>query len=361
MDIRMTRRDLLSASALAPLAVSATKGNAPLGDVRPALYSITYLGYWYRGDALPMEQLIQRAKQFGYEGLEIEGKRPHGCPLDWPKRRCAEFRKRVADAGLAISGVAADNDFSSPISEHREAQLASVRDLIRMTSDLGTKVLRVFLAWTGATRLPDGGGRYDIAQKIWQYTREGWPEDQVWAWCRQGLADAARYAGDYGVTLALQNHRPIIRNHRQVLQMVREVNSPHLKVCLDAPLMEKRDPAYLRQAVLDAGALQVQTHFGGEYERQGPGQPIRIREVVGQWGGPYISKGYVQEDIYLPFIQALFETGYKGYIGYELCHPLPVVDGKTVGLDFADKSTRLAAEYIRGAIAEARKRAAGKA
>jgi hypothetical protein len=42
-------------------------------------------------------------------------------------------------------------------------------------------------------------------------------------------------------------------------------------------------------------------------------------------------------------------------MGFELCHPLPVVDGKTVSIDFADKNTRLAAEFIRGVIAQAKK------
>lgn len=343
-------------TAAVPGIVPLAAAPAALGNIKPALYTITYLGYWYRGDALTMEQIIQRAKAYGYEGIEIEGKRPHGFPLDWPKSRRTEFRKRMAGAGLAITGAGADNDFSSPIPEHREAQLANVCELVRMTSDLGAKVLRVFLAWAGATKLPDGGGRYDIAQKIWQYTHDMATDQQAWGWCRECLADAAKFAGDHGVTLALQNHKPMITGYSQVLKMIREVGSPHLKACLDAPLMEKRDPEYLRKAVFDTGPLQVQTHFGGDFERAPDGR-IRLREIAGQWCGPYVDKGYMKEDIYTPFLQALFETGYRGYIGYELCHPLPVRNGKTVGIDYVDESARLAAEYIRAAIAEAKKRA----
>ena len=47
--------------------------------------------------------------------------------------------------------------------------------------------------------------------------------------------------------------------------MVREVALPHLKVCLDAPIIENKDAAYLGRAVHDTGALQVQSHFGCEY------------------------------------------------------------------------------------------------
>jgi sugar phosphate isomerase/epimerase len=313
---------------------------------------------WYRGDALSMEQVLDRAKRFGFAGVEIEGKRPHGFPLDWPKKRCADFRKRAADAGLAITGVAAMNDFSSPIPEKREAELANVRDLIRMTSDLDAKVLRVFLAWTGATRSEDGGGRYDLAQKIWQATHEGIPEEQTWAACRECLVEASRIAGEYGVTLALQNHRPVIKAYTDVLRMVREVESPHLKVCLDAPIMENKEPDYLRKAVFDTGSLQVQSHFGGEYERKQPGDPILQPLVQGQWAAPYVRAGYIKDNFYLPFLQALFETGYRGYIGYELCHTLPVVDGKTVGIDFVDSNARLALEFMRDTLAEVKRRAA---
>ena len=44
--------------------------------------------------------------------------------------------------------------------------------------------------------------------------------------------------------------------------MVKEVNSPNLKICLDAPIMEKQDADYLRQAVLDVGPLMVHSHYG---------------------------------------------------------------------------------------------------
>jgi sugar phosphate isomerase/epimerase len=366
-DHILTRRNFLAQPAAAaaagvviPHALSAATGKRPLGEVKPALYSITYLGMWYRGDALSLEQVVQRAKAYGYDGIEIQGKRPHGCALDWPKSRCAQFRTLVKDSGLAISGVAADNDFSSPVPEVRESQLANIRDLVRMTSDLGAKVLRVFLAWYGSTKLPEGGGRYDLSQKVWQYTHDMFIEEETWAWCRECLIEAAKFAGEYGVTLALQNHKPVIKTYHDVLTMIKEVNSPHLKACIDAPIMEKRDAAYLRQAVYDTGALQVQSHFGGDFEQAAPGAPIRIRGVQGQWGGPYIYKGFQTEDIYTPFIQALIETGYRGYIGYELCHPLPVINGKTVGINYVDASTKLAAEYIRGIIAEARKRAAAQ-
>ena len=37
------------------------------------LYSITYLGLWYRGEALSLAEMIGRAKMYGYDGIEIDG------------------------------------------------------------------------------------------------------------------------------------------------------------------------------------------------------------------------------------------------------------------------------------------------
>ena len=190
------------------------------------LYSITYLGCWYRGEALALPELICTAKKFGYDGVEIDGKRPHGNPLDWPKTRCHELKRLAAGEGIELLGVAANNDFSNPVPEVREAQICFMHELIRMTADLGAKHLRVFLAWWGITRHPKLA-TYEIAEGYWPIIHEKFPEEEIWGWCRESLIECARYAGESGVTLALQNHKPLIKDHNDLLRMMREVNSPH--------------------------------------------------------------------------------------------------------------------------------------
>ncbi|MGH9315081.1 MAG: hypothetical protein ACRD1S_17990 [Vicinamibacterales bacterium] len=155
------------------------------------LYSITFLGVWYRGPALTLEQLIERTREYGYTGIEVDGKRPHGNPLDLPTNRCLEVRKRADAAGVDIYAVAANNDYSSQ---------------------------------------------------------------------------------------------------------------------------------------------DVDGHVRG-YVRRSDG-------------------GLTAEDFYADFVSGLLEIGYEGYIGYELCHSLPKVDGRTVGIEFAEQNARLAAEYMRAVIAD---------
>jgi sugar phosphate isomerase/epimerase len=336
-----SRRSFVQTAALAASTVGAelVRADAAQADIKIGLYSITYGGVWYRGDALTTEQVIDRAVKFGYQGVEIDGKRPHGNPLDLPKTRCQELRKRAADQGIQIYAVAANNDFSSPVPEHRESQLVYTRELMRMTADLGAKVLRVFAAWPGVTLRPEGGSRYDIAQTVWKAEHQDFAAEQTWAWCRQSLGEAARLAGDFGVVLALQNHPPVIdKGYVDSLRMVKEVASPHLKMCFDARLEHTLDESAVRKALNEIGELQTLWHFGGEYDRGADGITVKGDEKA------------------LAEMLGLLDIGYKGYAGFELCHPLPVVNGQTVGMDFVDKNAQLAADYMREILVEAKKR-----
>lgn len=337
----MNRRQFMGTSLAATAGLVANlnsisqSGQKKRSNMKVGLYSITFLGVWYRGEALPLEEMIKRARKYGYEGIEIDGKRPHGNPLDWPTKRCKKLRSLSQGEGIEIHGVAANNDFSSPIPEYRECQIAYVKELIRMTSDLGARTLRMFLAWPGVTKHPQIA-QYTIARDIWKYIHQKFKAEEIWAWCREGMVECTRYAENAGVILALQNHAPVIRDYRDVLKMVKEVNSPNLKVSLDAPIMADKSPENIQRAAKAVGDLQVLSHFGGEYERDKDGKV----------------KGAA---FYKPFIRAMHEIGYSGYLSYELCHSLPVVNGQTVGIEYAEKNALLAAEFMRGLITEVTK------
>jgi sugar phosphate isomerase/epimerase len=327
----------LTAAGLVGAGARATRGEqnpqAKSAGIKVGLYSITFLGLWYQGKGLTLEQVIQKAKEYGYDGVEIDGKRPHGNPADWPTKRCKQLRSVADGEGIEIYAVAGNNDFSSPICEHRESQIVYVRELMRMAADVGAPAVRVFLAWPGVTKHPQIGA-YTVARNIWEHTHALTTSADDWSRCREALGECARYAGEYGVTLALQNHAPIVTSYKDVLRMIQQVNSPHLRACIDLPLLADKSRDGILAATSETGKLQVLSHFGGEYERNADGS-------IGddKTRAPFVH-----------FIHGLRQAGYAGYMGYELCHPLPVVDGQTVGVEFAEKNARLAAEFLRGVL-----------
>jgi sugar phosphate isomerase/epimerase len=144
----------------------------------------------------------------------------------------------------------------------------------------------------------------------------------------------------------LQNHPEVINNCTDLMRMIREVDSPALKACLDAPLARRQGVTDMREAARAVGATQVLTHFGGEYE-EGP-----HGEVVG-----YVrarTGALTEQDFYGGFAAGMLDIGYQGYTGYELCHPLPIVNHKPASIDFVDKNVRLAAQFMRDVVAEAK-------
>jgi hydroxypyruvate isomerase len=300
------------------------------------LYSITYLGIWYRGRALTLPEVVEQAAAIGFDGIEIDGKRPHGNPMDWDDRTRQEFRELCAARGVEIVGVASNNDFSSPVPEHRECQLLMVREQIRLCRDLGGRIVRLFFAWPGVTLNAHGLAAYEFARTMWDENSRYSTRREQWAVVQACLREAAHVAEDAGVTVALQNHGPLLRHYRDMLDMIAAVESPALRACLDVPILERQDDAYVQQAVRETGRLQAHSHFGGEYQRE-PDGTVRPRQY--EFDRPPAN--------YPTFVRTLKETGYDGFFCFEYCHPAQSHRHEMQGLEFVEEQTRLAFMYLR--------------
>ena len=311
--------------------------------MKVGLYSITYLGIWYDGPALSFEELVKRAKAYGYAGIELDGKRPHGNPMDLDQRTRTEMRNILEREGIEIPCIAANNDFSSPVAEHRECQLLMVRELARLAADLGAQVVRLFAAWPGVV-MRDGVATYDMARSNYYTFERQFPYAtrlERWNFVRECLREAAAFGKEFGVVMALQNHAPLIRHWKDCYDLVREVNSPWLKVCLDLPIMSNQGREWVREAALAVGSLQVHSHFGGEFYRDDEGRVQLKRTATGR---PLPDYAY--------YLHLMKEIGYDGYICYELCHPVLSEAHEPLGLEYVDEQARLALEYMSTLIGE---------
>ena len=108
--------------------------------------------------------------------------------------------------------------------------------------------------------------------------------------------------------------------------------------------MPDRSEAGIRNGAHAVGSLQVLSHFGGEFERQSRWLDPRLRATRRS------RRGRTRTSTTETSSAAWNEIGYEGYLGYELCHQLPVVDGQTVGIEYADQNAELAAEFMRELI-----------
>ncbi|MGL4961063.1 MAG: sugar phosphate isomerase/epimerase family protein [Inquilinus sp.] len=311
------------------------------------LYSVSYAGIWYRGEALSLPDLIRKARQLGFAGIELDGKRPHGNPMDLDAAARQEIKRVAAGEGIEIAAVASNNDFTTPVPDHLEPQILMVREQIRLTADLGSKILRVFLAWPGITYRTDGLAHYDVARRRWEEIWRDTTRLEIWESARAAFRELARFAESEGVVLALQNHGPVIRHHQDVIDMVREVDSPAFMACLDAPLMTRQDDDYMRQACLAGRGLQVHSHASGEFKRDAKGRVVQYPYRFG-------------EDVpnYPAFVRAMTEIGYDGYVCFEYCHLALNERNEIQGRDFVDSQAALFLEYFGELLRQAERAAA---
>lgn len=300
-----------------------------------SLYTITLNGGYYDGPPVPLLDIFPKAKAWGYDGIEIEAKRPHGSPLDLDAAARERIRRAAEEHELEISCLAAYNDYSSPIDEHRENELLMTREQIRLAADLGCPLVRVFAAWSGVTRR-DGRITYDVARYDIDHRYPGTTALERWCYVRDCLAQAAEMAEAAGVTLALQNHAPIITHYQHMLEFIEEVDSPALQACLDAPLMQCHSEEYYREAIEATGQRLVHTHYGGRFEEQADGSVTKLRHKA----HPHVA----DERAFLRAAKELI--GYQGHVGYELCSPV-LIQHRHAGLDYALQQAELACRYMR--------------
>jgi sugar phosphate isomerase/epimerase len=355
----MNRRKFIGTSGAAAGAAMLNGMTPPVNQSNPAvqdqkvqktskiklgLYSISFGGIWYKGAALSFDELCRYAKQYGYEGIELDNKRPMGNPMDLDQRKRDEMRNSLAKYSLEMPCVAANNDFSSPIPEHRECQLLMVRETAKLAKDMGAKVVRLFAAWPGVP-IHEGVGTYDFVHGegfytfLRQYPYVTWIDR--YNFVKDCLKEAAKIGEENGIVMALQNHSPLIRTWKDTFDLVKEVNSPWLKICLDLPIFDRQDKEYIANAVRTAGSLQAHSHFGGEYYRD-------ENKVITPKLLDYYAGGIMPD--YSHYIKLMNEIGFTGYFTFELCHPLFNKDHSGAGIDFVHEQVALAREYMANII-----------
>jgi sugar phosphate isomerase/epimerase len=301
------------------------------------LYSITYRGVWYRGEAVGLLDLVRLAKQQGWEGIELDAERPHAAPMDLDADDRKRLRDLAGETGIELCAVSPNCDLSSPVPVQREAMICYVRECIRLARDLGSPLVKIFAAWRGIT-LHDGLATYD---ETYSYNQYGFWKGDRRAFVVDAMRELSKVAEDSGVVLAMQNHGPDVVNRcEDVLSLIAEVGSPAFKACMDIniePDAESADRA--REIATLSGGLQVHSHMNGEFERRPDGM-VRLS------AGGYFDRAFWGRKIAYPaYVEALVVSGYQGYVNWEFCHPA-MENGQPAGIDYVHRQTAMAFQYL---------------
>ncbi len=268
-----------------------------------ALFSVSYAGLWGQ-TRLELPAFIERAKTLGYEGVMLMGKRPHAAVWEWDGSRRAELREQLRRAGLEVSCVAGYTSFTAglecPEVPLVELQVNYVRELAKMGGELGCHVVRVF---TG-------------------YEYNGRPLGALWTQCVQALRSCADLVRPMGVTLGIQNHHDLGVNTDALLEMLRDIERPNVKLMFDAwsPALRGEDLYHAAKkaaphtvATTCADYVRLRRHaYVPDLVNYRSLEPDLVRAVP-------MGEGIID---YPSFFRGLREGGFDGWVNYEMCSPL---------------------------------------
>ena len=130
--------------------------------------------------------VVERAKQYGYDGLEIRGILRQFDLVEVPEltSEAEKSRELLQENGIAIACISASSRFSSQDEDEREANIESAKAHMDIARDFSAQCVRVF-----GGNIPDGVEREK---------------------CEDYMAESLRKLGDYGsevgVKVALETH-----------------------------------------------------------------------------------------------------------------------------------------------------------
>lgn len=305
------------------------------------LLSVSYSGLFYAGKALSLEQQIFKARELGFDGLSIEAKRPVASPLDLTKKDRMRMKEIAADQGVELVAVESLSNFAGRLMEERENNLAMMRLMLELAADLDIRLVKVFAAWPGIVNDEEEFALYGPFERGAYYKRL-YPDGlRKWRRAVEGIRETADRAADLGITLALQNHAPVITpGYEDVLAMKQEIDRKNVKLCLDVPLFyDRQSDDYIREAVQHCQEDIVLTHYGAWNFRKDSDDTI-LQTPTSSFGGLINYKAFLAE---------LHRIGYDGYLVSEYCLPA-IEQHRITGIEAIDEANALAMEYMKSLV-----------
>jgi sugar phosphate isomerase/epimerase len=305
------------------------------------LLTVTYSGLFYAGRALSVEEQIRKARELGFDGLSIETKRPVASPLDLAPADRTRIKAVAADEGIALCALESVSNFTGRLMEDRENNLAMMRAVLELASDLGVTIVKIFAAWPGIINDEESIAMYAPYERGNHYKRLYPPDLRKWHRAIEGIREVADWAADMGITLALQNHAPVITpGYEDALAMMQEIERPNVKLCLDALLFyDRQSTQYIQDAVQACGPHIVLTHYGAWNFEESPNGDI-VQQPAPSFGGLINYEAFVGE---------LRKVGYDGYLVSEYCTPA-LKNHRIAAIEEVDRGTKLAMRYLKALL-----------
>jgi len=216
----------------------------------------TYSFWQFRHDDLrDINTCIDLAARWGFDGVELLHRQMQNEDSGYLQR----IKRRAFINGLDLCGFSTHQGFLSPDESVRKKNVDHTIHCIELAYQLGIPTMRVNTGTWGTSR------NFDELMKNRgiEPPREGYTDEDGFAWVIDGLEQCLPAAERCGVLLGLENHWGLGRTPEGVLRVVNAINSPWLQVTLDTGNFLEDPYDRLAQLAPQAILVQAKTYFGG--------------------------------------------------------------------------------------------------
>jgi len=166
-----------------------------------------------------IEKIVQFAREAGYDGVEIrvdEGHK-HGISSKTPFEKRKYVRDLFNSNGVEVSCVATSVQFGFSDPRKRRENIEAAKANIRLASDLGARVVRIFA----------GGDILTLTDEAADYIAEAFTE-------------VGNYAIQYGVCPILETLHDIIKSAEDAMKVISKVKTPNFGILWNHSYIDQR-------------------------------------------------------------------------------------------------------------------------
>jgi sugar phosphate isomerase/epimerase len=282
--MRTSRRTFLQTAAVSTTAVamasradvSARQGGAPFVPNKTPL-KLGLMTYQI-GLSWDLPTVIKNCTETKFEHVQLRTTHKHGVEVSLTKAERAEVKKRLADAGLAVS-LASAFQYHSPDPAEVRRNIEGTKQYLQLAADVGAQGVRVF-----PNAAPD----------------EGRPErQQILEQIGKSLAECATAGQSLGVQVRVEEHGNGTSNIPVIKQILDYASNPHVAMIWNCSASDTGKGPGLPKGFEGMG---IEAQFNLVKGRIGN---VHLREL---------SSDYPWRELF----RLLSQSGYQGYCDVEV-------------------------------------------
>jgi len=205
---------------------------------------------------LDMFQFVDYCAEHGCDGAEVTS---YYFPTELTREYMLKLKHHAFMRGIELSGTAIGNTFTPTAAEKREREIKSTKNWIDNAALMGIPHIRVF------------AGTLEKGQSLEEAKKN----------CIEALNECCEYAGEKGVFLGVENHGGIVAEPKDLLEIVRAVQSPWVGINLDTGNFHTEDPySDLEKIAPYAVNVQIKTEVNPRGKKAGEADLGRLIKIL---------------------------------------------------------------------------------